>query len=123
MSMFPRTFDALKEFGNASNKFTYVNVAFDSAVDTVEKSISGFPQRTWTQWAIGTPRANPKQLYRIAMYRDIKLDDILLVGGMTEERFIETFVATNIFRPAVVASRYTFQFDVYRLAAIQVCAV
>jgi hypothetical protein len=115
LKQIPRAFDILAAFGAAKNKESFAQKSFAKHAKNIEKSIEAFPLDVKHQ---GEAKG-PKALYQKALKEDIGIKDIVHIGGMTEEQFIQAFVTTNIFRPTD-ESTWTLQFDVVRLAAEKV---
>ena len=61
-------------------------------------------------------RKRREDLLSLALSQSISFIEIQEIGGLSEKRFIDQFVKTNIFRPNKWDRTYTLQFDVTRVA-------
>ena len=105
----------------AADKDAFANDSLAKQVVPVKKAVKAFPPRTWFEWMLGISSKGSLALLRRALKDDIDIFDIVDLGGMSQEDFINAFVITNIFRPTN-QGKFSLQFDVTRLAVKAVVA-
>ncbi len=129
LESFPRTFKLLDDFGRVKDHNQFVEDEQKLQTNLIKLSIKNFPEQRWWHWMkrimFGTDGGkggseNPIALYQLVLKQEvIDIDDIVDIGGMSQETFVKEFVVTNIFRP-LSTGEYRLQYDSTKIAVEKV---